>query len=87
MPEDPTEYLERQTELLNRLVTLEENHQRQIEELLDFQEDYSQDLASIARAANLYFWLTVIGLVGSVLLLIINISVVLSFLRILPILR
>ena len=87
MPENPVDLLKLQTDLLNRLVTMEENRQKQIDEMLENQEDQVIALAHISRAANLYFWLTIIGLVFSAIVLIFNISLVLSFLRILPAFR
>jgi len=87
MTENPIELLKMQTDLLNRLITLEESHHKQTEEMLEYQEDHQKALDKISRAANLYFWLTVIGLAGSALLFIFNMGVVLSFLRVLLVFR
>ena len=84
MPENPLDLLQRQTELLNRMVKLEEEHKTQFDDLLEYQEDHIRALSTISRAANLYFWLTVIGLVVGMGLAIVNIGFFLSILRVLP---
>jgi hypothetical protein len=87
MPDNPTDLLRLQAGLLNRLVNLEENHQKQIVDMLAFQEDHRRALNKIARAASLYFWLTVVSLVLGLLILLFNIGLILSLLRIAPIFR
>ena len=87
MSENPTDLLKQQADLLTRLVALEENHQKHYEEMLEYHEEHQRSLDKISRAANLYFWVTVISLGLSLLVVIFNISLILSILRISPILR
>ena len=81
MPENPIDLLKLQTDLLNRLVTLEEKQQKQMERVLEFQEHHQYSLDKIARAANLYFWLTIFSIACGLLTLIFNVVVLLTILR------
>ena len=89
MPENPTDLLKQQADLLNRLVAIEENNQKQVQEMLEYHEEHQGALDKISRAANLYFWLTVVslGLGLGLLFLILNITLILSILRVSPLFR
>jgi len=87
MPENPTDLLKQQADLLNRLVAIEENNQKQVQEMLEYHEEHQGALDKISRAANLYFWLTVVSLGLGLLFLILNITLILSILRVSPLFR
>ena len=81
MPENPIDILKLQAQLLNRIVTLEENQQKQLDLAIQYQEHHQHSLDKIARAATLYFWLTVFSLACALITIIFNVGLLLTVLK------
>jgi CHASE3 domain sensor protein len=84
----PFDMLAKQANLLETIAAHEgtvakenQNISDLLREILDEQMEQTQRLNSIARAANLYFWLTVLMITGTIILLVVRIGVFVSLLR------